>query len=228
MSLQALITSGEDALIRRLTLALDEIGVTVMAAPHTGAALPLLQKLRFEAVVVDFDLEGGMDLIELVRQDERNQRALVLACVRSPESAREASRAGANFILSKPINWEIAKRTLRAAQSMIVRERRTNIREKVRTPARFVHEERFVDAHVTDMSGSGLSLQTDTVLAVGAQLKIEFSLPGSARPVQCTSKVVWAKDGHIGVQFLYLSASNAELIMSWLTQSSPRYRSVTS
>jgi ActR/RegA family two-component response regulator len=226
MPLQALITSGEDALVRRLTSGLDEIGVAALAVPHTGAAIPLLQKLQFEAVVVDFDLEGGMDLIELVRHDQRNRRALVLACVSSHESARVASRAGANFILSKPINWEIAKRTLRAAQSMIVKERREHIREKVRTPARFVHEECAFDAHVTDMSGSGLSLETDTAPAVGSQLKIEFSLPGTVRAVQCTSKVVWAKNGHVGLQFLYLSAANAELIMSWLSHNSPRYRSV--
>lgn len=220
--MNALMTSGEDQLIQRFSTALGEIGVTVEPVTQTGRAVNVLTSRRFEAVLLDCDLEGGMDLIEIVRQEPLNQRALVFAFVTGHAAAKEANRLGANFVLNKPINWEVAKRTLRAAYTMIIRERRKSIREKVRVPAQISAGKQQFEASISDLSETGIALQCSAPLNPQTHVELQFTLPSTNGVVQCTGKVAWCRNGLIGVEFLYLSGSSAQYIMGWLDKHSPR------
>ncbi len=221
--MQALMASGEEGLVRRFTSAIGDIGLQVETVSETGSALRLLTTRRFEALLLDCDLEGGLDLLELARQNPSSSRTLILACATDPATARQASRMGANFVLPKPINWEMAKRTLRAAQTMVIRERRHNFREKIHAPATLSFAQRSVQAILADISGTGVALKTDADPSVGQQARIEFTLP-SGKSIESTCKVVWVRGGMVGLQFLYLSPSCAETIMRWLARHSPRAR----
>jgi DNA-binding response OmpR family regulator len=224
MSFRALIASTEDSLVQRLTAALGELGIQVESITATSDAVSVLTSKHFEALLLDCDLEGGMDLLKIVRQDTTSQAKLVIAFVSGNDESRIASRLGANFVLLKPINWDVVKRTLRAAQTLIIRERRGSIREKVRVPAKVVCHEGVVDVTIFDLSDGGLALRTPVLLTRGMAVEVHLRLPGSSSIIQCKGMVAWATDGLAGIEFSSVTTASARVIVSWLDRHSPHRR----
>lgn len=222
MGFQALIASGENALVERFSVALQEIGVDVEAVPEIGPAALLLNRRQFEAVLLDCDMEGGMDLVQCVRNAPVNQRSLVLAFASGHEAVRSATQRGANFVLTKPINWEVARRTLRAAHTMIIRERRRSIREKVKLPATIQFEQQSMTATIIDISDGGLAIRVPEPLPLGANVDVHFKFSTGSHAVCCTGIVAWAKGTLIGLEFSYVASASARAIVKWLMCRSPR------
>lgn len=222
MGFQALIASGEDALVQRFSAALNDIGVAVETVPNCTPAISLLNRRQFEAVLLDCDLDGGMDLVETVRRAPGNQRALVLAFASATEAARMARQRGANFVLDKPINWEIAKRTLRAAHTMIIRERRRSIREKVKFPATVNFERQTIRGTVSDISEGGLAVRVPVAIPLGSQVDIHFKVSTVSEVLSCSGTVAWAKSNLVGVEFSFVPPASARAIVKWLMCHSPR------
>src|SRR3954452_11275893 len=99
---------------------------------------------------------------------------------------------------------------------MIISEARGDVGEKIHSPASLsMGDVQFVGS-VVDVSESGIGVECVQKIDVGKQLQIEFQLPGCERPVRCTGKVVRAEANRMGIQFLYLSAASAEVVMGWL------------
>jgi DNA-binding response OmpR family regulator len=222
MAIQALIACGEDSLAQNLAYKLGALGLRVVLAEQTHLASSLVTNETFELVVVDCELQGGLEFIELVRHQSTNRRMVVTALVSGAEEARRSNQFGADFILNKPLDSEMTRKALRAAHTMIIREARESIREPIRVPAALSIGDVPFEGVVVDVSESGLGLEVERDVSVGQQLQIEFSLPGSDRQVRCTGKVMRVEAGRVGIHFLYLSAASAEVVMGWLRAHSPR------
>jgi ActR/RegA family two-component response regulator len=216
MTFQALIASGEESLVRRFSSALGEMGISVESVPQSEPALALLRRRHYEAVFLDCDLEGAMGLVGSVRDDSPNQRAIVLAFASDPESARSANKSGANFVVSKPVNWEVAKRTLRAAHTMIIRERRRSIRERVHFVASVKFEGQSMKSTITDISDGGLAIRVPAEIPDGSEIEVYFKFSRTAEPVSCTGFVNWSKGLLVGMEFSYVPQSSARAIVKWL------------
>jgi DNA-binding response OmpR family regulator len=222
MAMQALIACGEDSLAQDLAYQLCALGLRVVCAEQTHLASSLVAHESFELVVVDCELQGSPEFVELVRQRSTGRRMVVIALVSGTEKPRRANQFGADFILNKPLNSEMTKKAFRAAQTMIIREARVSVREAIHEPATLSTGDVYFEGAVVDVSESGIGLECAQKVSVGQQLQIEFSLPGSDRRVRCTGKVVRAEADRVGIQFLYLSAASAEVVMTWLRAHSPR------
>jgi ActR/RegA family two-component response regulator len=223
MAIQALIACGEDSLVQSLADKFGELGLQVECTGETHHASSLLGRGMFQLVVVDCDSQGGLELVEFVRRQRATRQTVLLALVSSLDAARLACNLGADFILNKPLDAEMTRKTLRAAHTMTIRESRSGIRERVHSPATVsVGDLQFVGA-VVDVSESGIGLECAQLIEIGKQLQIEFSLPGCDRAVRCTGKVVRVEPGRLGIHFLYLSAASAEVVMMWLRAHSPRH-----
>ncbi len=222
MSFQALIASGENALVERFSAALSDIGVQVESVPETEPAVSLLNRKKFEAVLLDCDLDGGLDLVESVRTAPGNERSLVMAFVTGTPALRGATQRGANFVLPKPINWEVAKRTLRAAHTMIIRERRRSIREKVRFAATINFEQQHMSGMVTDISEGGLALKLPADIPLGTSADVHFKFSSHSAAVSCQGVIAWANKGLIGLEFSYVDPKSSRAIVKWLMCHAPR------
>jgi protein TonB len=75
---------------------------------------------HFDAVVVDCDNEQNATLLfKSARSAPNNQSALAVAVVEGQAGVAKAFRIGANLVLTKPINVEQAKGTLRVARGLL-------------------------------------------------------------------------------------------------------------
>jgi protein TonB len=103
-----------------VTQVLSELEFTVEACIEPFAAVKKLMGQHFDAVVVDCDNEQNATLLfKSARNSTSNQTSLAVAVVEGQAGVAKAFRIGANLVLTKPINIEQAKGTLRVARGLL-------------------------------------------------------------------------------------------------------------
>ncbi|HTT75709.1 MAG TPA: TonB family protein [Candidatus Binataceae bacterium] len=120
MGYQALLFCPDDKTARTVTQVLSELEFTVEACIEPFAAVKKLMGQHFDAVVVDCDNEQNATLLfKSARNSASNQTSLAVAVVEGQAGVAKAFRIGANLVLTKPINIEQAKGTLRVARGLL-------------------------------------------------------------------------------------------------------------
>jgi len=120
MSYQALLFCPDEKTARTVTQVLGELDFNVTACTEPFAAVKKFMSERFDAVVVDCDNEQNATLLfKSARSAPNNQGALAVAVVEGQAGVAKAFRIGANLVLTKPINVEQAKGTLRVARGLL-------------------------------------------------------------------------------------------------------------
>jgi TonB family protein len=120
MSYQALLFCPDEKTARTVTQILGELDFNVTACTEPFAAVKKFMGERFDAVVVDCDNEQNATLLfKSARSAPNNQGALAVAVVEGQAGVAKAFRIGANLVLTKPINVEQAKGTLRVARGLL-------------------------------------------------------------------------------------------------------------
>jgi outer membrane biosynthesis protein TonB/ActR/RegA family two-component response regulator len=120
MSYQALLFCPDEKTARVVTQVLTELDFTVEACNEPFAAVKKLMGQHFDAVVVDCDNEQNATLLfKSARNSGINQSSLSVAVVEGQAGVAKAFRIGANLVLTKPINVEQSKGTLRVARGLL-------------------------------------------------------------------------------------------------------------
>ena len=120
MSYQALLFCPDEKTARTVTQVLTDLEFEVDACVETFAAVKKLMGAHFDAVVVDCDNEQNATLLfKSARNSAANQASLAVAVVEGQAGVAKAFRIGANLVLTKPINIEQAKGTLRVARGLL-------------------------------------------------------------------------------------------------------------
>ena len=120
MGYQALLFCPDEKTARTVTQVLSELEFSVEACIEPFAAVKKLMGQHFDAVVVDCDNEQNATLLfKSARNSTSNQASLAVAVVEGQAGVAKAFRIGANLVLTKPINIEQAKGTLRVARGLL-------------------------------------------------------------------------------------------------------------
>ena len=120
MGYTALLFCPEEKNARTVTQVLSELEFSVEACTEPFAAVKKLMGQHFDAVVVDCDNEQNATLLfKSARNSTSNQTSLAVAVVEGQAGVAKAFRIGANLVLTKPINIEQAKGTLRVARGLL-------------------------------------------------------------------------------------------------------------
>lgn len=120
MSYQALLFCPDEKTARTVTQVLSELDFAVTSCTEPFAAVKKLMGEHFDAVVVDCDNEQNATLLfKSAHNSPNNQTALAVAVVEAQAGVAKAFRIGANLVLTKPINVEQAKGTLRVARGLL-------------------------------------------------------------------------------------------------------------
>src|ERR1019366_8333505 len=108
IGVRVLLVSSDIQVIDTLCLYMEKMSMHVEVCSHFDSATSKLCHSKFEALVVDF---------------QERAAALALAILNSNDEMPSAFRAGASFVLVKPLSPEVLQRTLKASYPLMVRER---------------------------------------------------------------------------------------------------------
>ena len=120
MGYQALLFCPDEKTARTVTQVLGDLEFSVETCIEPFAAVKKLMSEHFDALVVDCDNEQNATLLfKSARNSTSNQASLAVAVVEGQAGVAKAFRIGANLVLTKPINVEQAKGTLRVARGLL-------------------------------------------------------------------------------------------------------------
>src|SRR6202047_2430725 len=120
MGYQALLFCPDEKLARVVSQVFSELDFTVEPVHEPFAAVKKLMSQRYDAIVVDCENEQNASLLfKSARNSTSNQASLAVAVVEGQAGVAKAFRIGANLVLTKPINIEQAKGTLRVARGLL-------------------------------------------------------------------------------------------------------------
>jgi CheY-like chemotaxis protein len=120
MGYQALLFCPDERTARTVTQVLRELDFSVITCTEPFDAVKKLMAEHFDAVVVDCDYEQNATLLfRSARNAPNNQSSLAVAVVEGQTGVARAFRIGANLVLTKPVNVEQAKGTLRVARGLL-------------------------------------------------------------------------------------------------------------
>src|SRR5579864_8357762 len=136
MTLSALLVCVHGDAAQVLRTVLKELGIQVETCPDFARASVRLAQDRFDVIIVDG--ESKAEVVALLREtrlSRLNDATLAVAIVSGQESIRELFALGVNFALYKPVAYERALSSLRAARAVMRKEKRKSARAAVHAHA---------------------------------------------------------------------------------------------
>jgi periplasmic protein TonB len=120
MRYNALLFCPDEKTARVVTQVLTDLEFRVEPCNEPFAAVKKLMAEHFDAIVVDCDSEQNAALLfKSAHNSGSNQSSLAVAVVEGQSGVAKAFRIGANLVLTKPINVEQSKGTLRVARGLL-------------------------------------------------------------------------------------------------------------
>jgi DNA-binding response OmpR family regulator len=221
MILQALLVSKDDLTAETLIQVLAQFGVAVDRSSAADVAVARLAEERFDQVIVDFDdPEAASQLLEGCRHlvgPDRNPPVTV-ALLHDTSQIRSILGAGAHFILTKPISYEQAQNTLRAATALLKRERRQSMRVAVQAAVSIrLDESNTIEGILLDLSTGGMDVLAAKPLPAAALVRVSFELPDGAAGIEGEAEVAWSTaNGQTGLRFLDMDEKMRDEMGGWL------------
>lgn len=110
-----LVVDDEQSLREYLTILLERQGYDVFAAADGSAAWQLLQQQPIDLLLADVKMPGmgGLELLQQVRQALPQTAVIMLTAYGSPEDAVAAMKQGAADYLTKPVDNDHLRQTVR-------------------------------------------------------------------------------------------------------------------
>jgi CheY-like chemotaxis protein len=224
MTLSALLVCVEEAPAEVLRRVLEELSIRVEPCPDFVRAAIRLAQERFDVVIVDGD--SNREVVSLLREtrlSRLNDATLAIAVVAGQENIRELFSMGVNFVLYKPVAYDRAVSSLRAARAVMRKEKRKNARAAVHTQATIDYANVQQDrATLIDLAQEGMQVQFGKKLPPTSKVYFQFKLPGQTGSIRLSGQVVWQDwSGRAGVQFVDVPTSSRRLLTDYLGANLP-------
>jgi CheY-like chemotaxis protein len=224
MNLSSLVAcAGDSAEVLRQVL--EELSIAVEFCPDPARASIRLAQERYDVVILDCASQAEvMSLLRETRLSRMNDSTLAVAVVRDQDGIREMFSLGVNFVLYKPVSYDRALSTLRAARSVMRKEKRRSARTAVHTHASidYANIERE-KATLIDLAADGMSVQFGKKIPPVSKVYFQFHLPDQATSVRLSGQVVWQDwNGRAGIQFVDVPKSSRRLLSEFLDANLPK------
>jgi CheY-like chemotaxis protein len=198
---------------------LFELGHQPVVVRSAEAALGTMQSQRPDAIILDIHLPGmsGLDFLQLRPIRESGLPIVAVSGVATESQARECLRLGALDFVGKPVPLDrlnevltfLEPHALNRRQDNAARrsERRRSLRVRVGLPVRIVEYKGTAwSGTCVEMGVSGMKVRTDATLALGTAVKLCFTPPDGAAPIEVISLVVRADRDGTAFSFVHLPA----------------------
>ena len=219
MTLSSLLVCADEVSVQVLRRVLEDLGIQVELCSDAVRAAVRVAQERFDLLILDCETQA--DVVGLLgdsRSSRLNDSTLAVAVVSGQESIREMFSLGVNFVLYKPVSYERALSSLRAAQSVLHRDKRRKSRATVHTQATIdyagVEQAR---ATLVDLAEDGMAVNFGKKVPPTCKVYFQFQLPGQTASVRLSGQVVWQDwNGRAGIQFVDVPKASRRVLQEWL------------
>jgi DNA-binding NarL/FixJ family response regulator len=220
--LRSLLLSRDEVTVRVVTRGFKDLDVQLQHFSEADVALAHATKHRFDAIVVDDQLEESHLVLQKLIELPGSSKSVRIALVEATATIHTVFKTGTQVIIYKPLSAERVRQGLRAVRNLMGRDRRRSSR-RVRTmiPARVSPRQArgaYKQMLLADLSDSGAAIHSEAGdLPISGTLNLEFTLPGTTELIHATAELVWRDDeGAAGVRFLDMPNYARKQLLQWL------------
>ena len=135
IGVRVLLVSGDIQTIDTLCEFMEQLAMHVEVCSDVASAAGKLCHSKFDGVIVDFhDRAEALELLKKQREMTSYKSAVAIALLKNSDEMPSAFRAGASFVLVRPLSPTVLMRTLKASYPLMVRERRRSFRCPLQIP----------------------------------------------------------------------------------------------
>src|SRR5580692_8156035 len=224
MTLSALLVCTDKAAAEVLSRVLKELNIRVEACPDFARASIRAAQERFDAIIIDAQSSAQvLSLLRDTRTSRLNDATLAVAVVPSQESIRELFALGVNFVLYKPVDYERALSSLRAARAVMRKEKRKSARASVHAHATIDYADvQHEKATLVDLAQDGMAIRFGKKLPPTNKVYFQFRLPDQNATVRLSGQVLWQDwNGRAGIQFVDVPKASRKLLTDFLSINLP-------
>lgn len=218
MALQALLLSNDPEVLKTLRRVLDSVNIDLQICHSAEEADNILTRRKYDTLLVDCDIRNAPAVLRTLRKGRSNKSCIAFALINQVTTIQEAFEMGANFVLDKPLAIDRTTRSVRAAQGLIMRERRRYHRHLLKATGTII-----VDAGtelpigITNISEGGISIECVRRLDEGGAARLKFLLPGAKKPFEIKGEIAWSgADGRAGIRFQVLPVAAKQELEEWM------------
>lgn len=210
MSLECLLLTRDDQVIRVLRRVLDEFEIVLHVFTGADKAAEEMERRKFDAVLIDCDdVHNAITVLVAVRLTPANKTSTVFAIVNGITSPTTAIELGANLAIEKPLDEYKARHALKSVHSLMLHERRSFYRHAVDVAVTLRFEDREKKSHrdimatAVNLSEGGMAVKVKSSLPPGHRsMLLKFAIPGTEDHVEIPGSIAWADEmGNAGLRF---------------------------
>ena len=215
----ALLVSADPVTINQFSHALQELSVSPDVCREVPAAVGLLNRRKFDAVIVDLQLgEQSGQILDELHLSASNRTAVTFA-ITGNDAEGTALRKRSGFVFERPLSKQSIRNTLNPAYGLILRERRRYFRCPISLPITIRRQSMAeVRCYSVNISEGGMAVSTFVPLNIGENVQVQFALPDHKEPFLAESTICWWKTGHLGVRFVSFPQGAKSVLQDWLAQ----------
>jgi CheY-like chemotaxis protein len=211
--MQAVLLVDDTGLFRALAEAIPRrTNCRVLSASNGTEALATARREKPDLIFLDVDMTGmtGTDVCRVLKADSHFARTPIVLIGADAKSRDDASRAGANEFLWKPVDDVAFFDTFRRQLQILPREA---ARSPFGLAVTFWRDGVQYEGTIRDLAKGGFFVRTPVRQPIGARIEVAFDIPGrkAGRTVVAEAIVVRVgadPDRGLGCRFFRVAASS--------------------
>lgn len=216
--LEFLVVCKDQVMFKSVAAAIRLVNGRLNCAPKTSTAGDYISRRKVDGIVVDMGLPGALELIRRVRGAGSNRVSVVFACMGASPESQFAIRAGANFVLHRPLFPEKIAHIFSVAASMMWSEKRRYFRYPLMVPVELQSKQRHTESTMANLSEGGMAVWSLFYQIPGSTLEFAFEVP-SGDVIRGRGKVAWTNaEGLAGIKFEILPDQAYTQLSQWIAR----------
>jgi len=205
---------------------LDRKDFRVFIAKTNDEAVKIHQAELVDLIIIRLDMPGmaGEHFCSLIRDDTQLRSAsLIVTCANTPEAKEQAGRCRANAVLLEPVHPVVL---MVKVQQLLEIAGRETLRVLLSANIESFFDDESFFCRTVNVSATGMLIETNKQLAVGARLSCSFYLP-NAKKIQVSGKIVRSaeavlgdEDHQFGLMFTDITPEAKQLLDDFVVKSS--------
>ena len=212
-----LVVCGDRPIFKTLAAAIRQVNGRLNCAPSAASAGCYLARRKVDGIVIDMKVPGALELIQRARAASANKASVIFACMGATAEAHFVLRAGANFVIHRPLLPDKIAHMFSVAASMMAAEKRRYFRHALMVPVEMKVNGRSLESTMSNLSEGGMAVWSLHYHPPGSRVTFSFALPFGGE-IQGTGTITWTnQDGLAGVKFNILSDQAYTHLSVWIT-----------